>query len=129
MKQINADWEDYEEPIEHWCITMYGGITRIRDNEEPIEDLIHIGNYFPSKEDAYDALYKLVVWKRLKDKGLRFVEWQQHDITEDGIMDGTVYFEGAKNIDRADLDFLFGGEERKMDSLEQSARRTCQEDS
>lgn len=69
LMNLNEDWEDYEEPKEHWCITMYGGITRIKDDEEPIDDLIEIGNYFNSKEDAYDAWDKLKAWKRLKDKG------------------------------------------------------------
>ena len=50
LAELNEEWEDYEEPKEHWCITMYGGITRIKDNEEPIDDLIEIGNYFNSKK-------------------------------------------------------------------------------
>lgn len=66
LAELNEEWCDYEEPKEHWCITMYGGITRIKDDEEPIDDLIEIGNYFNSKEDAYDALDKLKAWKWLK---------------------------------------------------------------
>lgn len=116
LKQINADWEDYEEPIEHWCITMYGGITRIKDNEEPIDDLIEIGNYFNSKDDAYEAVEKLKAWKLLKD---------ELDIKFDGIIrDDKAMLKAVKlSYDKHEVTFdrmrecvdalhlLFGGEE------------------
>ncbi len=107
LAELNEEWEDYEEPKEHWCVTMYGGITRIKDDEEPIDDLIEIGNYFNSKEDAYDARNKLKAWKRLKDKGFRFHDWKE----------GTTYcleyeWEGVRLHEiEDDLELLFGGEE------------------
>lgn len=76
--KFREEWEDYEKPKEHWCITMYGGITRIKDDEEPIDDLIEIGNYFNSKEDAYDAWDKLKAWKRLRDKGFEIEGWNNN---------------------------------------------------
>ena len=114
IAEPNEEWEDYEEPKEHWCVTMYGGITRIKDDEEPIDDLIEIGNYFNSKEDAYDAWDKLKAWKRLKDKGFRFEYYDYSDrdlhnhiqikaITNREVEDSMLYKE--------DLDLLFGGEE------------------
>lgn len=109
LKELNDLFEDYEEPKEHWCITMYGGITRIKDDEEPIDDLIEIGNYFNSKEDAYDALDKLKAWKRLKKCGLRF--W---DLDTVHLKIG-YSFENYTKEDipqlKKDLALIFGGEE------------------
>lgn len=107
LAELNEEWEDVPEEMKvHWCVTMYGGITRIKDDEEPIDDLIEIGNYFNSKEDAYDALYKLKAVKRLKDKGFRFRDW---NIAEDG--KGITIFANYPSETRADLDICFGGEE------------------
>ena len=111
LAEFNEEWEDYEEPMEHWCITMYGGITRIKDDEEPIDDLIEIGNYFNSKEDAYDAWDKLKAWKRLKDKGFRFEgynsDFEGYWVIYPNDTEGT----WCLAQDKADLDLLFGGEE------------------
>jgi hypothetical protein len=111
LAELNAEWEDTpEEPKEHWCITMYGGITRIKDDEEPIDDLIEIGNYFNSKEDAYDAWDKLKAWKRLKDKGFRFLCWNV-DYTIDFTINGQNTDNRIKEYNEV-LDLLFsGGEE------------------
>lgn len=116
LKEFNEDWEDVEEPKEHWCITMYGGITRIKDNEEPVDDLKEIGNYFESKEDAYDALDKLKAWKRLRDKGFKFngVTPMEYFIrfTYDKprqILDNQQHPEIAQQFNE-DLDLLFGTE-------------------
>lgn len=123
LAELNAEWEDYEETKEHWCITMYGGITRIKDDEEPIDDLIEIGNYFNSKEDAYDALDRLKAWKQLKDKGFRF-EGIKEDYTrilqsQGPFRTGKRYLQFNKSEDEdwmkenwQDLNLLFsGGEE------------------
>ena len=72
LAELNEEWEDVEEP-EGWCITMYGGISRITMDEMLIPDLKEIGNYFNDKESAYDALDKLKAWKRLKEKGFKFI--------------------------------------------------------
>lgn len=110
---VVQEWEDYEEPKEHWCITMYGGITRIKDDEEPINDLIEIGNYFNSKEDAYDALDNLKAWKRLKDKGFKVDLWDYDGGNyQERIRTGKILFR-VKDYEEndEDLDLLFGGEE------------------
>lgn len=106
INKIQEEWEDYEEPKEHWCITMYGGITRIKDDEEPVDDLIEIGNYFNDKESAYDALFKLKAVKRLKDKGFEITDWAVADGNELRFF-GHYSDAGIKD----DLDLLFGGEE------------------
>lgn len=107
ITELIEDWEDYEEPKEHWCVTMYGGITRIKDDEEPIDDLIEIGNYFNDKESAYDALDKLKAWKRLKDNGFKFKGYSSLGL-------GEIYFEhnamdeieDVEQLEK-DLDLLF----------------------
>ena len=112
LKKICEEWEDYEEP-KGWCVTMYGGISRItKDDEILIPDLKEIGNYFNDKESAYDALDKLKAWKRLKDKGFMFTDYDY--TTYNGKGCGQVFFNNASdNINdiKADLDLLFGGEE------------------
>ena len=112
LAELNVDWEDYEEP-KGWCITMYGGITRItKDDEDLIPDLKEIGNYFNDKEIAYDTLDKLKAWKRLKDKGFKFKTYMRNP---QGTYDCFAIFEDnipPSSFDIAkDLDLLFGGEE------------------
>ena len=117
LTEFNEAWEDYEKPKDFWYIDDECGI--MYDSTDPnlwnkkyaIEFMKQIGNHFETEEEAEKAVEKLKAWKRLRDKGFRFVEWQQHGITEDGVMDGAVYFEDVKNADRKDLDLLFGGEE------------------
>ena len=114
LEQIYEEFEDYEEPKEHWCVTMYGRITRIKDDEEPIDDLIEIGNYFNSKEDAYDAWDKLKTWKRLKDAGFRFKGKKTDSTTYKHYIEFEVCSKDVIlfNDDiEADLELLFGGEE------------------
>ena len=122
LTELNAEWEDYEEP-DGWCVTMYGGISRItKDDENLVPDLKEIGNYFNDKESAYDALDELKAWKRLKDKGFRF-EGIKEDYTrilqsQDPFRTGKRYLQFNKSEDEEwmeenwrDLDLLFGGEE------------------
>ena len=99
-EMIEAGWKDYKEPE---------GIKSIEARYYKDENKVIIE--YSSAEEASDAYEKARAWKRLKGKGFRFVEWQQHGITEDRVMDGAVYFEDAKNVNRSDLDLLFGGEE------------------
>lgn len=112
LTELNEEWEDApEEPKEHWCITMYGGITRIKDDEEPIDDLIEIGNYFNSKEDAYDAWDKLKAWKRLKDKGFSIYSWDYEFDMVDKPAQTIILRASAVDSSNEDLDICFGGEE------------------
>lgn len=119
LAELNENWEDVEEPKEHWCVTMYGGITRIKDNEALIDDLIEIGNWFETKEDAYDALDKLKAWKRLKDKGLKICGWCNSDnvdlngcgFNDDNFIVGLgINIEYWSMQDLQDFKLLFGGE-------------------
>ena len=102
LAELNAEWEDYEEPKEYWRIDCDG---EIEDDEYEgtsfDKDCKAIGNYFETKEEAEKALEKLRAWKRLKDKGFRFERWFQRWLVGGKYNDET----------RADLDLLFGGEE------------------
>lgn len=110
LAELNEDWEDLEEDKRYWYIDADGEVMS-KEMAWFTQEQDNIGNRFETKEKAEKAVEKLKAWKRLKDKGFRFVEWQKHGITEDFIMDGAVYFEDVKNADRKDLDLLFGGEE------------------
>lgn len=110
LAELNEEWEDYEEPKEYWYI--YADKPQRADCGDILEeDFKAIGNHFEAKEEAEKAVEKLKAWKRLKDKGFKFVEHQIHGLTEDGEGDGCAYFEFDKQLDKSDLDLLFGGEE------------------
>ena len=114
IKDFTDHWEDAPEEPKGWCVTMYGGISRItKDDETLIPDLKEIGNYFNDKESAYDALDKLKAFKRLKDKGFRF---DGYDVAHksNGDLAGQIFYD-AGNYSIADvekeMDLIFGGEE------------------
>jgi hypothetical protein len=103
LAELNAEWEDYEEPEEYYFIADFGGICA-RDKGKIVEDEEDrkaIGNYFETKEEAEKAVEKLKAWKRLRDKGFRFERWFGRWLVGGEYNDET----------RADLDLLFGGEE------------------
>lgn len=113
LAELNAEWEDYEEPKDFWSITMYGGRTHVNQVNEPnISDLEEIGNCFNTKEDAEDAIDKLKAWKRLRHKGFRFTEWYNPDGCEPFIVIETnLDNDDVENKElEKDLDLLFGGE-------------------
>ena len=77
ISELNEEWEDYEEPKEHYFITEYGQVFSLNEyegfnNVANPEDYKAIGNYFDSEEEAEKAVEKLKAWKRLKDKGFKF---------------------------------------------------------
>lgn len=124
LAELNAEWEDYEEPKGFWYIDCFRILEGSKANfydcelslftEEDIEKLKQIGNYFETQEEAEKAVEKLKAVKRLKDKGFRFNGWTIDDGLKISIRtnidsDG-VYDDGKKDL-KADLDLLFGGEE------------------
>lgn len=119
VAELNAEWEDCEP--EGWCITMYGGISRISEEDKAfIPELKEIGNYFETREEAEKAVEKLKAWKRLKDKGFEFdcyvrrSDWAELPkvVALENLIDITAYLpkDEIKEAE-ADLDLLFGGEE------------------
>lgn len=83
LAELNAEWEDYEEPKEHYFITEYGEVFSLNEyeglnNVANPEDYKAIGNYFETKEEAELAVRKLKAWKRLEDKGFKFDIWKNN---------------------------------------------------
>ena len=108
LAELCEEWADAPEEYYYIC---HDGEIRSDADELYTKDCELIGNHFPTREEAMAAVRKLQAWKRLKDKGFRFVEHQIHGMTEDGAGDGCAYFDFDKPLDKSDLDLLFGGEE------------------
>ena len=74
LAELCEEWEDYEEPKEHWMINAFGDAETISDiyTDDMIDELREIGNYFETKEKAELVVRKLKAWKKLKDKELEF---------------------------------------------------------
>ena len=110
ITELNEEWEDYEEPKGHWfidCAAPYP-VDFCEFNEDTEYDK-EIGNYFETKEEAEKVVEKLKAWKRLKDKGFRFVKV---DDVERVIHFEIPYRVGYDSCEaEADLDTCFGGEE------------------
>lgn len=98
LAELNAEWEDYEEPKGIRSTSASYGDKRIT-----VE--------FSTREETVEAYEKLRAWKRLKDKGFCFNGWNWKSQCIDYNLD---YRELTDNqIEEADkdLDLLFGGEE------------------
>ena len=71
LAELNAEWEDYEDPKEYWYV--YGNQALNNKCDDIMEDSFkEIGNYFETKEEAEKAVEKLKAWKRLKDYNVKF---------------------------------------------------------
>ena len=75
-------WEYYEEPKDFWfidpeiLIACESTDPLLCDKKVDIETMKQIGNYFETKEEAEKAVEKLLAWKRLKELGFRFIDWE-----------------------------------------------------
>ena len=106
-EMIEAGWEDYEE--EPCFISEFGKVHPIScmgGDRQRVKWLKEIGNYFETEEEAKKAVRKLEAWKRLKDKGFRFIEHIDRDTGQ-----GMTRYEWDGYVNGEDLDLLFGGEE------------------
>lgn len=113
LAELNAEWIDYEEPKEYYWIDYDGKVKSFIDLYEWQDKMKEIGNYFNSKEDAYDALDKLKAYKRLKEAGFKFSGWAHTPITK-SLTGYNLHIKAysdklADYMD--DLQFLFGGGE------------------
>ena len=68
-----------------------------------------IGVFADSEEEANEIMEKLKAWERLKDKGFKFVGWEDKNNDVNDILFELPYMEWDKNVSD-DLDLLFGGE-------------------
>ena len=118
LAELNEEWEDYEEPKEHWMINSFGDVETVSGiyTDDMIDELREIGNYFSSKEEAELVVRKLKAWKRLKDLGAKFNGYDLGDLSgTDYIGDKyLIELDGLTNKElcelESDLDLLFGGE-------------------
>lgn len=110
LAELNAEWEDYEEPKEYWYIDPDANIEYTSKDDEYDDEAKQIGNYFETKEEANKAVKRLRAWKRLKDKGFRFDSWKND---KEKYLGDFVIYASIKCLDDIvdDLNLLFGGEE------------------
>lgn len=118
LAELNAEWEDYEEPKEYWYIDWSPKIAAyytkdfLSDYDARVKE---IGNCFETKEEAERAVEKLKAWKRLKDKGFRFIldgETEMPMFVYSGA-NGEKCITSAEESKkcREDIKLLFGGED------------------
>ena len=109
IKELNEDFEDYEEPKDFWYIDSGGEVeeaTYLTDIDKYC--LRSFGNYFETKEEAEKAVEKLRAWKRLKDKGFNFKDFAR--VNDCAAIIRATFDESWSEI-YDDLDLIFGGEE------------------
>lgn len=109
LKELQEEWEDYEEPKKYYFIADFGGICARAKGKivEDEEDRKAIGNYFSTREEAEKAVEKLKAWKRLKDKGFKFIDYR---IDLDYCGDIHIEASNEMTCSEIDLDLLFGEE-------------------
>ena len=113
LAELNAEWEDYEEPKKVYFIDSQGEIKEWSDSfrTEDWTKEKSVGNYFETEEEAEKAVEKLKAWKRLRDKGFRFIGKTYETDKRFGSIfykvDDDTYSEDIVD----DLDLLFGGKE------------------
>lgn len=106
LAELNDEWEDYEEPKDFYVVEQRGIVgSRFSTDAEYVKKFKKIGNYFETREEAEKAVEKLKAWKRLKDKGFRFIDHIDRDSGQ-----GMTRYEWDGYINGEDLDLLFGGE-------------------
>ena len=124
LAQLNAEWEDYEEPKNFWYICGFEVMPAVEGKfstpdlaaftREEIAKLEDIGNYFETEEEAEKAVEKLKAWTRLKDKGVIFKGWFWDKNYGTCIIIGDSecsYVDDSDEQNKKDLDLLFSGED------------------
>lgn len=111
LKGMNEMFEDApEEPKYFYCICTEGSINKYEveryETETWVKHAKSIGNYFDTREEAEKAVEKLKAFKRLKDKGFRFIDHIDRDSGQ-----GMTRYEWDGYVNGEDLDICFGGEE------------------
>lgn len=125
LAELNSEWEDYEKPKVGYIIDpMEEDYVSVDDSgyeESDVERAKELGIWLETKEEAEKAVEKLRAWKRLKELGFRFIDWELDMKT---IADGKIWFDIGVNTEwdaerllelkpeaKKSLDLLFGGEE------------------
>lgn len=115
ISTFENEWEDYEEPKEHWFIDIrYPKVEPKKDinlSNSMRKRLKEIGNHFETKEEAEKAIEKLKAVKRLKDKGFRVNGWTILEEPKTSHIKLVIEAEMDVPDSPYDLDLLFGGGE------------------
>lgn len=72
LAELNAEWEDYEEPEMFYWIDYDGKICKAEIGTMDRTKIKEIGNYFDSREEAEKAVEKLKALTKLCKKGFEF---------------------------------------------------------
>lgn len=112
----NEKKDGYEEPKAWWYIDIHLVVKRGEIYLSNYAEILkEIGNYFETREEAEKAVEKLKAWKRLKDKGFKFVRIVErnegHRIGQYIEFEVPWHFNQDSRQIGYDLAFLFGGEE------------------
>lgn len=112
LEAVVEKWQDYEEPKSGIKDVWFPDVIEGRNN---------VVISFETREEAKNAVRKLKAWKRLKELGFRFIDWELDMKT---VADGKIWFDVGINTEwdaerllelkpevKESLDILFGGEE------------------
>ena len=112
LEAVVGEWQDYEEPKSGIKDVWFPDVVEGRNN---------VVISFETREEAKNAVRKLKAWKRLKELGFRFVDWE---LDMETIADGKIWFDVGVNTEwnaeqllelkpeaKESLDILYGGEE------------------
>jgi hypothetical protein len=115
LKELNEMFEDHENPDLFYYVDADGSIkSQLVDDrdfnnvKDGVENLIAIGNWFETREEAEKAVEKLKAWKRLEDNGM--IKYAFHK-EKTGIDLDFYTLTILAPRDKGSLDLLFGGEE------------------
>lgn len=105
LAELNEVWEDYDEPKDFWFIDDEGYVKgESKEHEKHLDKMKSIGNYFETEEEAEKAVERLKAWKRLKDKGFKFLWWYSTSFGDQ--ID--YYISEYDDETKQDLNLLFG---------------------
>lgn len=112
LAELCEKWKDYEEPKSGIKDVWFPDVIEGRNN---------VVISFETREEAKNAVRKLKAWKRLKELGFRFIDWELDIKT---VADGKIWFDVGVNTEwnaeqllelkpeaKESLDILYGGEE------------------
>ena len=124
---ILTDWfEEIKEPTrweprigqKYYLLDSNGSVyDSVWSNDYIDRNRFEIGNCFESREEAEKAVEKLKAWKRLKDSGLKFKDWNKRNYDRTLCINAevehdVVAFEFFKDL-RVALDMEIGNEAQK----------------
>ena len=111
LEAVVGEWQDYEEPKSGIKDVWFPDVIEGRNN---------VVISFETREEAKNAVRKLKAWKRLKELGFRFIDWELDMKT---VADGKIWFDIGINTEwdaerllkskpeaKESLDTFFGGE-------------------